>query len=128
MTRPETAIVLFAHGSSVESANDAVREVGRRMARESGWRVETAFLDGGTPDLAGAVGELAAGGVNRVVVVPYFLTTGLHLQRDLPMLVRQVMERHPKVLVEVTPPLDGHPALVEILLDRAATAMTEVDR
>ncbi len=127
MRNATTAVVLFAHGSSVESANEAVREVGRQMARESGWIVEAAFLDGGSPDLPGAVAALAARGVERVVVAPYFLTTGLHLQRDLPRLVKDVMREHRKLRVTVTPPLDGHPALVRILLDRASAAIAEAE-
>jgi sirohydrochlorin ferrochelatase len=33
------------------------------------------------------------------------------------------MQKHPGISIEVTPPLDGHPALVEILLARAAAAL-----
>ncbi len=127
MSTSRTALILFAHGSSVESANEAVREVGRQMARSAGSVVEAAFLGGGTPDLPGSVASLVARGINRIVIVPYFLTTGLHLQRDLPILVRDVMSSHPNLRVHVTPPLDGHPALVDILLDRAASALAEVD-
>jgi len=39
--------------------------------------VETAFLEGGTPDLRGAVETLAARGVTHIVVIPYFLTLGV---------------------------------------------------
>lgn len=118
-----TAVVVFAHGSSVESANQAVRDVCVELARAGGHTVEAAFLDGGKPDLSGAVGLLAGRGVERVIVIPYFLTLGLHLQRDLPKLVGEVGLEHPRVKLEVTPPLDGHPALVSILFDRAAAVL-----
>ena len=117
-----TGYIVFAHGSSVESANDAVRAVAAELARrgELG-EVEAAFLEGGKPDLAEAVDALAAR-VSRIVVVPYFLTLGLHLQRDLPRLVEETRRAHPEVAIEVTPPLDGHPAMAEALLDRAREA------
>lgn len=127
MTKSRTALVLFAHGSSVESANEAVREIARQMAAASGWLVEAAFLDGGNPNFPSSIAGLTRAGVERVVVVPYFLTTGLHLQRDLPKLIREAMLAHPTLKVEVTPPLDGHPAMVGILLDRAAAVLAEVD-
>jgi len=114
-----TAFVLFAHGSRVEAANDAVRDVAARMARAGGHTVEPAFLELGQPDLAGAVDRLAARGASRIVVIPYFLTLGTHLQRDLPKLARDNARRHANIEIEVTPPLDGHPALLEVLLDRA---------
>jgi sirohydrochlorin ferrochelatase len=114
-----TGYIVFAHGSSVESANESVRTVAAEMARRGGLEiVEPAFLEGGEPDLAGAL-ESMAGRVSRVVVVPYFLTLGLHLQRDLPRLIDNVKRLHPGLTIDVTPPLDQHPAMADVLLDRA---------
>jgi sirohydrochlorin ferrochelatase len=113
--------VVFAHGSSVESANEAVRSVALDMARRGELEnVVAAFLEGGQPDLKTAVRELAGRkGIARVVVVPYFLTLGLHLQRDLPRLVDEARRANPGLEIEVTAPLDGHPAMAEALVDRA---------
>jgi sirohydrochlorin cobaltochelatase len=117
------AYVVFAHGSSVESANQAVREVAKQAAELGAWRVfATAFLEGGEPSLADAIDELAARGESRFIVVPYFLTTGLHLQRDLPHLIEQIRTEHHGIEIEVTPPLDGHPAMAAALVDRARLA------
>ena len=121
--RKPSAYIVFAHGSSIESANEAVRVVAAEMARRGDYPiVEAAFLEGGKPDLAAAVDTAIAHGAERVIVVPYFLTLGLHLQRDLPKLVDQARARHPELEIEVTPPLDGHPAMVEALLGRARDA------
>ena len=107
LLKPETGYILFGHGSSVESANDAVRTVAANFAQQGGHRaVETAFLEGGKPDLAGAVAALAARGIDDIIVIPYFLTLGTHLQRDLPKLVDQARAGHSGVKIEVTPPLD----------------------
>lgn len=115
-----TGYVVFAHGSSVESANDAVRAVTAQLRERGGYEaVEAAFLEGGKPDLGGAVESLAARGAGNIVVIPYFLTLGLHLQRDLPRLIKEIEEAHPGLKIEVTPPLDGHPAMIDALFDRA---------
>ena len=75
-----TGYIVFAHGSSVESANEAVRTVTGQLRERAGYEaVETAFLEGGRPDLAGAVKELSVRGVERIIVIPYFLTLGRHL-------------------------------------------------
>jgi len=116
----DTGYIVFAHGSSVESANEAVRSVAREFARAGGYRaVIAAFLEGGKPDLSAAVAELAAQGVSQAVVLPYFLTLGLHLQRDLPRIVAEARRANPGIEIEAAPPLDGHPAMIEALLDRA---------
>ena len=119
-----TAVVLFAHGSTVESANDAVRSVTAEMARSIGADMaDTAFLDCASPTLAESVEAVAGRGATRVVVVPYFLTLGIHLQRDLPRIIQEVKRRHAGLDIEVTEPLDGHPKLVEIAVDRARSAL-----
>ena len=118
-----TGYVIFAHGSSVESANEAVRVVAAQAAAAGNLDpCEAAFLEGGRPGLSDAVAAVAARGASEVVVIPYFLTLGLHLQRDLPELVRAVQRKVPGVAIRVTAPLDGHPALSAILVERAREA------
>ncbi len=115
-----TGYIVFAHGSSLEPANEAVRVTAQRAARRAGWeKFAAAFLGGGAPDLLSAVEQLAEDGASRIVVVPYFLTLGLHLERDLPALVEQARRARPDVEIDLAPPLDGHPALIEALVDRS---------
>ena len=117
---PAFAVIIFAHGSSVESANESVRRIAESFRHEGGCDlVEAAFLEQGRPDLVEAVASVVAQGATRVVVVPYFLTLGIHLQRDLPEIVDGVARIHPGVEIRVAPPLDGHPALRQILIERA---------
>ena len=112
--------IIFAHGSRIESANESVRALTARFTAASGFpHVETAFLELGQPDLAGAVARLAARGLRRIVVIPYFLTLGTHLERDLPRLVEGLMADYPGLEIVVTKPLEGHPALLQILVDRS---------
>lgn len=121
---PVTAVVIFAHGSSIESANDSVRRIADSIRQEAGFEmVEAAFLEQGRPDLAGALEAAVARGAKRVVVVPYFLTLGIHLQRDLPKIVSGLERIHQGVEIRVAPPLEGHPALGEILKQRAHEAL-----
>ena len=120
------AIIFFAHGSSVEAANQAVRTVAAEAARQAGVdRYEVAFLELAHPTLEEAARILLGGGVDRITVVPYFLTLGIHLQRDLPALVDRIAAAHPDIQVSVTPPLDGHPGLAAVLADRARSALWE---
>lgn len=101
------------------SANDAVRTVAAKAASEGGWELyETAFLEA-APRLGEAVASLAALGAEEILVLPYFLTLGIHLQRDLPVLVDALAREH-AVAIRVAPPLDGHPELSRILIARAS--------
>jgi sirohydrochlorin ferrochelatase len=123
MVAVSNGIVIFAHGSSVRSANDAVRKVAEAAARTGNLGdVEVAFLEA-EPSLDEAVARLAGRGVRRILVVPYFLTLGIHLQRDLPTMLDRIAQAHENVEVRSTAPLDEHPALVQILLDRIEEGM-----
>jgi sirohydrochlorin ferrochelatase len=114
----KTGIVVFGHGSSVPSANEAVRIIAAEAARQGGWGLyETAFLEA-EPLLPAAVAKLAEAGAEEILVLPYFLTLGIHLQRDLPKIVDDLEKRF-HLPIRVAPPLDGHPELSKILVERA---------
>jgi sirohydrochlorin ferrochelatase len=113
-------IVVFAHGSRVEAANQAVRVVAAQLAESGKFRyVEAAFLELGEPSLPGAVARLVERGVRSIRVIPYFLTSGTHMERDLPRILRDISLQYKDLHIVTTLPLDTHPGLVQILLDRA---------
>ena len=115
-----TGIIVFAHGSRIEAANQAVRVAAAELARVGDCpMVEAAYLELGRPSLEEAADLLVARGVERVVIIPYFLTPGTHLERDLPALVARISNKNNNIQILVTAPLDGHPGLVEIMAERA---------
>jgi sirohydrochlorin ferrochelatase len=119
-----TGIIVFAHGSRVEAANEAVRKVAAALREAGGFAaVEAAFLELGSPDLMGAAERLVAAGVERVIVTPYFLTDGLHMERDLPPLIEKISKKYNGLQIAVSNTLDGHPGLVTALLARALSAI-----
>lgn len=118
-----TGFIVFAHGSRIESANQAVRDVSVQMAAFGQHIVEAAFLELGEPDLSGAARRLVSRGARRIVVIPYFLTLGTHMQRDLPRLASDASHACGGIEIQITSPLDGHPGLLQALLDRASEAL-----
>src|SRR3954452_11613747 len=119
-----TAIVVFAHGSSVEAANEGVRAMAAQMAQRGNLPiVETAFLELAHPDLQEAVRQVRTKGATRVIVVPFFLTLGIHLRRDLPSIVDELRSIYSDLDIQITSPLEGHPALVDVMIGRAQDAL-----
>jgi len=119
----KTGYIIFAHGSRLEEANVQVRAVANRMAESGGYDlVEVAFLDCAPPDLVTSVGSLVNRGADRVVVIPYFLTEGRHTSKDLPRIAGEASRIYKNVPIDITATLDGHPALGEILVERARHA------
>lgn len=119
------ALIVFAHGSSVAEANRAVEEVARETAAKAGFsRWAAAFLELAEPDLSSAVRRLADEGARRIVIAPYFLVMGVHLQKDFPRLMATCEEEAPGVELVAAAPLGGHPGLIDILAERASNALT----
>jgi sirohydrochlorin ferrochelatase len=114
-----TGILLFAHGSPVEEANRGVHDLAGKIAAAGPYRyVRAAFLDSTQPDLLAGVMEAAEAGVERLIVIPYFLTEGLHLRRDLPTLIAAAKVKHPHFEIVVGQSLEGHPQMPALILSR----------
>jgi sirohydrochlorin ferrochelatase len=121
-TTTDSAIILFAHGSTVSAANQAVERLAAQLSARTGSPVVAAFLEKAQPDLATAVATLVGVRVKRVIIVPYFLTMGSHISRDLPELARREQQRFVDLRFEIAAPMEGHPLLLDVLLDRMTSA------
>jgi sirohydrochlorin ferrochelatase len=71
--------------------------------------------------------EAAAAGLERLIVIPYFLTVGLHLRRDLPKLVAAAKEKQPNMEIAVGQSLEGHPLMPSMILDRVREVLQGED-
>ena len=79
-----TAILLIAHGSRHQAANDDLHELAARVAARGDYPiVEACFLELAEPDIATGGSRCVARGATRVLMIPYFLSAGVHLLRDL---------------------------------------------
>jgi sirohydrochlorin ferrochelatase len=122
-----TAIVLFAHGSSVQSANEGVHRLTQLVEQEGSYPyVRAAFLEPFEPSLAQATRQAVDAGFMRILVIPYFLTLGLHLQRDLPRLLAAERARYPEVEIWAGESLEGHPSMSAVLLARIHEALEAI--
>jgi len=123
LAEPLTAIIVFAHGSPVAEANEEVARLAEEVSRRAGCPARAAFLEVAQPNLEAAVSEAARAGARRIVVVPYFLTMGVHVRRDLPRLLAEQQARFPSVDIRAAQSLEGYPGMADALLDRAQEAL-----
>lgn len=103
-------------------ANQGVSALAGRVAeRIAADFVTAAFLESAAPDLGTAVAEAHGRGVRRLVIMPYFLTMGLHLRRDLPRLVAEQRARFPDMEILVSDSLEGYEGMADAVLHRLRT-------
>ena len=113
------AVVLVAHGSQLDKANaDAHWMAEQLRQRGAGKWVEVSFLELVQPTIESAVARCVDRGADRVVLLPYFLSPGHHVQRDLEAWRKKLQDRFPSVSIELREPVGRHPLLVEVLCQR----------
>jgi sirohydrochlorin ferrochelatase len=118
-----TALLLIAHGSRQDEANDDLHHVVAALRRRGAFAVvEAAFLELAEPDIDAGASACVAQGAERVVLLPYFLSAGVHVRRDLTAARDRLAARHPHVGVRLAEPLGRHPLLLEIVAERAREA------
>jgi len=114
-----SAVLLIAHGSRRESANADLRELAGRLAAQGRWRIVVpSFLELAEPDVTAGAALCIAAGATRVLMVPYFLSAGVHLLRDLTAARDDLRARHPGATFVLGPPLGPHPLLDRLVLAR----------
>lgn len=125
LSDPLTAVLLIAHGSRHEAANDDLRTLARRLS-EGGRHaiVEACFLELAEPGIPAGGKRCADRGATRVLMIPYFLSAGVHLTRDLTSARDELAAAHPGVAFVLGAPLGPHPLLDELVEAR----IEEVER
>ena len=121
--RPEgTTVLLVGRGSTHTDANAEFHEVGRRLAAQAGYRAETCFVSLAAPDVCQGLERCVAGGARHVLVIPYFVHTGILVSRIAEQ-AAVAAERLPGVQVRIGRPFGAHPHLVDVMWERARSAL-----
>ncbi len=118
----EPKIIVIAHGSRADGANEAHVALCEQISAAVGRTVTAAFLELAEPDLPTAIDRVSADGATNIVVLPYFLHPGNHMTRDIPALAAAARERHPGVEITVAPLFGADPALVDLVVAQLGLA------
>jgi sirohydrochlorin ferrochelatase len=115
------AVLLIAHGSREELANDEARELAERFNSDlHGIRTIACFLEIARPSIPEAFEQAVERGARRIKVIPFFLGTGAHVGKDIPRILDECVARHSELQlkVELTPAIGPDPLLDEIVRRR----------
>ena len=119
-----TALVLMAHGSRNAAANDDLVDLADRIRGLGRYALVIAsYLELAEPDIQTACECCVADGATRVVMLPYFLSAGVHMHCDLTGIRDELAKAYPNVQFVLAAPLGRHPLLMEIVLQRAEEAV-----
>jgi len=118
------ALLLIAHGSRQEEANADLLHVAAELRRTGDYvAVIASFLELAYPHIDEGAASCVAAGAKRVVLLPYFLSAGIHVRRDLTAARDRLAARFVDVQFHLAQPLGRHPLLMRIVSERARQAL-----
>ncbi|MER6628724.1 sirohydrochlorin chelatase [Streptomyces sp. NPDC000987] len=121
--RSDVTVLLVGRGSTDPDANAEVFKAARLLWEGRGYAgVETAFVSLAAPDVPSGLDRCAKLGARRIVVLPYFLFTGI-----LPDRVRRQTEQwaaaHPELEVRSADVIGPEPELLDLVMERYREAV-----
>ncbi len=122
----ETALLLVGRGSTDPQANDEFFEVPRLLKECTAYRwIEGCFVSLAHPYVPEGIERCLELGARKVVVVPYFLSTGILVKR-IGCDVATAQTAHPQQEFVVGSHIGLHPKLIQLLMERARVLLSQL--
>jgi sirohydrochlorin cobaltochelatase len=117
-------ILLFGHGARRPEWAAPFHHIRAAiLAAEPEARVEFGFLELMRPTFDEGVDALVQQGATEIVVVPIFVAGGSHVNKDLPQLAANAMERHAGVCIGLAAPVGEARQVLVAIADYALHAL-----
>lgn len=114
-----TAVLLIAHGSRRAEANQDLVEVAEALRATGEYEIIVpSYLELAEPSIPVGARECVDQGASEVRMLPYFLSAGSHVTRDLERFRSELATEFPTVDFKLCPPLGLHPLMLDIVRDR----------
>ncbi|QMV40648.1 sirohydrochlorin chelatase [Cohnella cholangitidis] len=119
----DTAILIVGRGSSDADANSDLYKISRLFWEKMKFKwVETAFIGVTAPLMDEGVERCLKLGARKVIILPYFLFTGVLIKR-MEQMLESFKERYPENQFALADYFGFHPLLQHILRERALEAI-----
>ena len=116
-------LLLVAHGSRREESNLEVESLSKKMLMFNSNQfdeVMPAFLEFASPSISEAIQKCSEMGALQVTILPYFLSAGAHINRDIPREVEKASQNHPNLEINVTNYFGSREEIAELLMKTAS--------
>lgn len=119
----KTAVLLVGHGSPDTDAVEEFINFSQEFKRWNGFAgtdvtVENAFLEISEPSIPQSLHRLSKRGIEKIIVVPYFLFRAKHVKTEIPEIVEEFQKNQPHVKIVYSRSLWPHKNLVQLARKR----------
>ena len=115
-------LLLVAHGSRREESNIEIESLSEKISTlepKEFDKVIPAFLEFASPSIPEAIKECTELGATKVTILPYFLSAGVHITRDIPNEITEACEGSPGLEIKVADYFGSRDEIAQILLKTA---------
>lgn len=89
------AYIILGHGSRAQEANQGLKELTSLVKSKMNTElVFPAYMGFSKPSLEDVVGEIVNKGIKKIILMPFFLYRGIHLQEDIPKKIENLKQVH----------------------------------
>ena len=115
-------ILLVGHGSPEKEADSTgfVAERVHEMLHPSCSKncVRAAYLQFMDPGLPEAIKNAVSDGADKIIIHPFLLSSGFHVTKNIPEIIKEVRSLYRNVDIIYTEPLGSHDKLAEVVVER----------
>ena len=114
------SLLLVAHGSRRQASNVEVTQIAHLLRKRIEAKyplTECAFLELAEPLIPEGIEKLIQAGSTEIVILPYFLSAGRHIQEDVPGIVQSVQDKYPNIKMTIAPYLGEDDKIVDLLAE-----------
>jgi sirohydrochlorin cobaltochelatase len=109
-------LILIAHGSRNPQWRTSLEKTVESLQQRIGPdQVRLAYMEFTAPTLMDAGSAAVSEGAKRIQVLPLFLTSDGHVDRNIRPLVDALSQAHPEIDVQLLPPMGQQPLFLEML-------------
>lgn len=117
-------LVIVAHGSRRQASNEEVEVLANKVAQRlpGGFGgVKVAFLELASPSIEAAIDSCYEEGASELLVLPYFLSEGTHVAKDVPSEVAKAMDKWPDKKIEIVPHIGSLDSMTDLIISVCQT-------
>ena len=116
MPNKKKAILIIAHGSQLNKANEEIRQLANYLNQEiKDVVIAYSFLESSKPNIEEAATTLVKQGIQKIYLYPHFLTEGRHVSKDISQITDSLKKHHPQVHFQKTEYLGKSPSFFEYI-------------
>lgn len=111
-------LILVAHGSRDPKWRESIERIADLVRSEVPTEdVGVAFMQFDGPTLTEVVEEMVLSGQRTLRLLPLFMASSGHVEKDVKPLVAELVRRHPGVKLDLMTPVGEDPLFTDLIVD-----------